>query len=68
MQLQYASKRLTVFYKMSKGESGFGWMRVDDRGDHIDVTYSGRNNRNEEKISLKFTVPASPTTTAAKTR
>jgi phosphodiesterase/alkaline phosphatase D-like protein len=55
-------------YKMSKGESGFGWMRVDDRGDHIDVTYSGRNNRNEEKISLKFTVPASPTTTAARTR
>jgi prolyl oligopeptidase len=55
-------------YKMSKGESGFGWMRVDDRGDRIDVTYSGRNHRNEEKISLKFTVPALPTTTAARTR
>lgn len=55
-------------YKMSKGESGFGWMQVDDRGDHIDVTYSGRNNRNEEKISLKFTVPASPTAMTARTR
>ena len=27
--------------------------------DHIDVAYSGRNNKNEEKISLKFSVPAS---------
>jgi hypothetical protein len=53
-------------YKMSKGESGFGWMRVDDRGDRIDVTYSGRNHRNEEKISLKFSVPAMPTQTTLK--
>jgi len=45
-------------YRMSKGEGGFGLMSVDDRGDRIDVTYSGRNNRNEEKIALKFTVPA----------
>jgi prolyl oligopeptidase len=55
-------------YKMHKGESGFGWMRVDDHGDRIDVTYSGRNHRNEEKISLKFTVPASPTAMTARTR
>ena len=45
-------------YKMKTGEGGFGLMSVEDRGERIDVTYSGRNNRNEEKISLKFTVPA----------
>jgi hypothetical protein len=55
-------------YKMSKGESGFGFIRVNDHGDRIDVTYSGRNNRNEEKISLKFTAPASPTAMTARTR
>lgn len=55
-------------YKMNKGESGFGFIKVDDRGDRIDVTYSGRNNRNEEKVSLKFTVPALPTAMTAKRR
>ncbi len=40
------------------GEGGFGLLFVDDKDDHIDVTYSGRNNRDEEKISLKFRVPA----------
>jgi len=55
-------------YKVSKGESGFGLMMVDDRGDRIDVTYSGRNNRNDEKISLKFSVPATPSQTTFKTR
>ena len=45
-------------YKMKTGEGGFGLMSVDDRGSRIDVTYSGRNNRNEEKITMKFTVPA----------
>jgi prolyl oligopeptidase len=55
-------------YKVKKGESGFGLMRVEDRGERIDVTYSGRNNRNEEKISLRFTVPASPTAMTARTR
>src|SRR6185436_15112819 len=29
------------------------------KGGRIDVSYSGRNNKNEERISLKFTVPAS---------
>jgi hypothetical protein len=32
-------------------------LSVDDQGDHLSVTYSGRNNRNEEKMSLKFTEP-----------
>ena len=42
-----------------EGEGGFGLLFVNDLGDHIDVAYSGRNNKNEEKISLKFSVPAS---------
>jgi alkaline phosphatase D len=46
-------------YRMSRGEGGFGLISIDDRLDRINVTYSGRNNRNEEKISLKFSMPAS---------
>ena len=45
-------------YRVRKGESGFGLLQILDRGDHIDVHYSGRNNRNEEKITLSFVVPA----------
>ncbi len=41
------------------GEGGFGLLFVEDKGDRIDVAYSGRNNKNEEKISLKFSAPAS---------
>jgi alkaline phosphatase D len=44
-----------------KGECGFGLLFVTDKGDRIDVAFSGRNNKNEEKISLKFSVPASKT-------
>jgi prolyl oligopeptidase len=40
------------------GESGFGLLYVEDKGDVIHVTYSGRNNKNVEAISLKFSVPA----------
>jgi hypothetical protein len=47
-------------YKVSKGEGCFGLMTVHDRGDAIDVVYSGRNNKDQEKISLRFSVPASP--------
>jgi prolyl oligopeptidase len=42
-----------------EGEGCFGLLFVDDKGDHIDVRFSGRNHKNDEKISLKFTVPAS---------
>lgn len=42
------------------GESGFGLLTVTDEGGTIDVSFSGRNNKNEEKISLKFSVPAKP--------
>jgi hypothetical protein len=30
---------------------------VNDEGTDVTVSFSGRNNRNEEKIALKFTVP-----------
>ncbi len=43
-----------------EGESAFGLMTVTDKGTHIDVVFSGRNNKDEEKISLKFSVPATP--------
>lgn len=45
-------------YRMSRGEGGFGWVTVTDSGTHMDVVFSGRNQRNEEKISLRFSVPA----------
>ena len=48
-------------YRVRKGEGCFGLLTVTDKGNAIDVAYSGRNNRDEEKISLRFTVPASPT-------
>jgi len=47
-------------YKVKRNEGGFGFVTVNDLGDHIDVRYSGRNNRNEEKISLQFSVRAGP--------
>jgi hypothetical protein len=47
-----------------EGESGFGLLTITDNGSHIDVRYSGRNNKDEEKISLKFSVPAQPVVTA----
>ena len=45
-------------YKAHKHEGAFGFVTVTDRGSTIDVSYSGRNNKNQEKISLKFSVPA----------
>jgi prolyl oligopeptidase len=45
-------------YKVRKGEGCFGLITVTDSGGDITVNYSGRNNKNEEKVSLKFTVPA----------
>jgi len=49
-------------YRVKTGEGCFGLLNVTDRGDKIDVVYSGRNNRNEEKISLKFQVPVEKNT------
>jgi alkaline phosphatase D len=48
-------------YRVRKGEGCFGLLTVTDRGETIDVAYSGRNHRNEEKIRLQFTVPAPAT-------
>jgi hypothetical protein len=47
-------------YRVRPGEGGFGLLTVTDLNDHIDVAFSGRNNKNEEKISLKFSVAAQP--------
>jgi hypothetical protein len=47
-----------------EGESGFGLLTVTDKGTQIEVRFSGRNNKDEEKISLKFSVPAQPAMTA----
>lgn len=45
-------------YKVKKNEGCFGLVNVTDTGGEITVQYSGRNNLNLEKVSLKFTVPA----------
>ena len=44
--------------RLAKGEGCYGYVQVKDEGVRINVQYSGRNNLNEEKISLKFSVPA----------
>jgi len=44
-------------YRVRKGEGAFGYITVTDSGGEIRVSYSGRNNKNEEKITLQFTVP-----------
>jgi hypothetical protein len=48
-------------YRVRKGEGCFGLLTVTEKGDAIDVAYSGRNYKNEEKISLKFSVLAPKT-------
>jgi len=47
-------------YRVRKGEGCFGLLTVTDQGDRLDVAYSGRNNRDEEKIRLRFSVTARP--------
>jgi hypothetical protein len=47
-------------YRVQKGEGCFGLLTVNDRGDSMEVIYSGRNNRDEEKISLRLSVPCQP--------
>ena len=55
-------------YKVRRNEGCFGLLTITDRGTGIDVAYSGRNNKDEEKISLRFSVPASPPPPAASGR
>jgi phosphodiesterase/alkaline phosphatase D-like protein/prolyl oligopeptidase PreP (S9A serine peptidase family) len=45
----------------SNDESGFGLITIQDSGDRIRVNFSGRNQRDEEKVSLEFELPASRT-------
>jgi len=45
-------------YRVRPDEGCFGLVTVTDLGTNIQVGFSGRNYRNEEKISLKFAVPA----------
>lgn len=52
-------------YRVEKGEGAYGLLSISDLGDSIQVYYSGRNLRNEEKIKLKFSIPASPDSQAA---
>ena len=44
-------------YRTKKGEGCFGLVTVIDDGGTMQVKFSGRNNRDEEKISLEFSVP-----------
>jgi prolyl oligopeptidase len=45
-------------YRVKKDEGCFGLVTVTDDGKEVSVSFSGRNNRNEEKIALSFKVPA----------
>jgi alkaline phosphatase D len=47
-------------YKARRGEGCFGYVQVRDEGSKITVQFSGRNQLNEERIALKFSVPAVP--------
>ncbi|MHC1764582.1 MAG: prolyl oligopeptidase family serine peptidase [Verrucomicrobiia bacterium] len=47
-------------YRARPEEGCYGLVTVRDHGTGIDVSFSGRNQKNEEKITLKFTVPAAP--------
>lgn len=49
-------------YKVRRREGGFALMTVNDRGDRIDVRYSGRTSDNKERIALEFSVPVTATT------
>ena len=44
-------------YKAHPKEGCFGYVQVRDEGGKIEVRFSGRNQFNEEKISLKFSMP-----------
>jgi phosphodiesterase/alkaline phosphatase D-like protein/dienelactone hydrolase len=50
-------------YRPKPPEGCFGLLNVADKGDTIEVAFSGRNSKDEEKITLKFSVPAKPAAT-----
>ncbi len=45
-------------YLPRSGEGCYGHVNVEDMGSAIRVTFSGRNQSDEEKVTLSFTVPA----------
>jgi prolyl oligopeptidase PreP (S9A serine peptidase family)/phosphodiesterase/alkaline phosphatase D-like protein len=45
-------------YKTHGNQGCYGLMTVKDQGPQVDVYYSGRNFKDKEVISLKFSVPA----------
>lgn len=45
-------------YVPGKGEGLYGLVMIEDQGDEIVVTFSGRNHDDDEKVSYKFSVPA----------
>lgn len=47
-------------YRPRPPEGCFGLLRIEDLGHQIRVTFSGRNNKDEEKISMSLEVPARP--------
>jgi hypothetical protein len=52
-------------YRVKQPEGCFGLLTITDKGNAIAVAFSGRNNKDEEKITLKFSVPAKPPATNA---
>jgi phosphodiesterase/alkaline phosphatase D-like protein len=44
------------FYTPGRGEGCFGWVQVLDDGTRVTVDYSGRNQDDEVKVALKFSV------------
>jgi prolyl oligopeptidase len=47
----------TYYVRDRDGEGAFGLATITDTGKEIRVRFSGRNNKDEEKISLEFKVP-----------
>lgn len=45
-------------YIPGKDEGLYGLVTVDDQGDQIQVTFSGRNHLDSEKVTYQFSVPA----------
>jgi hypothetical protein len=48
------------------GEGAFGLVTVTDKGREIAVHFSGRNNQNQEKVTLDFKVPVTKNALRAK--
>jgi hypothetical protein len=45
-------------YVPGKGEGLYGLVTVTDKGNQLEVHFSGRNHLDVEKVTLKFSLPA----------